>query len=352
MGACASGTEAVPDDAQGVSSAWDTRGHRGHKERGNLNGNHDSTRYVPPPPPQNCVSEKGHHLSQPCPWVPKRSAVLFHTHAPTLNWMTRFLRAKMELKEHDVYALLWKDGYVQSRCEEDSLAQFIAGCVTDADINETMQLYSDPPGTPRQLRRNWHWYNCDASFLTYFKLHWAHFHVYDYIWIVEHDLGWTGSLADLLGTYSDDTENDIRCPWLTTVRDMHAGQRQNKSRYQLTGTAHCEQSLVRISRRLLQVVLDELDQDGAGLFCELRAPSACRARSWCKMRSLTSRDMLARGIFARFKFPVRIFADELAQLPQNTSQLYHRVKDAEDDYLKRPDHIAATSSVRPGRGMG
>ena len=258
-----------------------------------------------------------------------KSVVIFHTHSANPDWIARAQWARTEVlaQQRGWQAILWKD--TQADCQASVAAlgasRLAPGCVDDAYIKANMNLFTKKKTSSG--RSEWHWLNCDAAWLVYLKREWATFEKYDYFWLAEHDLGWTGSFGNILREF-DLAPYDLMCPFLSTSPNAHAGDRVNRSIYgHHIPIPHCQHPILRVSRRLLRVALDELGMKGAGMFCELRLPCACAARKrWCKMFDIHAgfwHHLFAPNIFSSYS---HITPLELAQRTTNRSLLYHRVK--------------------------
>jgi len=276
---------------------------------------------------------------QPSRRGPARTVVIFHTHSASADWVERATRARMEsLKEqHGWQSILWKDTAAACRVAQSlpRLSELAAGCVDDHYIRQSMDLFTGGklkvrPFPPVPVgRKNWHWLNCDAGWLTYLKREWASFEAYEFFWLIEHDLGWTGSFGAFLRAF-DHKRHDLLCPNLSKKANYHQGDRVNRSLYRGMRIVHCEQAMVRVSRRLLRTALDTLGNTGHGAFCELRLPCTCEYRKkWCTMENLRSKETSRLFAPSVFEADSLITPEELAAHPAakaNQTLMFHRVK--------------------------
>ena len=259
---------------------------------------------------------------------PSKSVVIFHTHSASPDWIARATSARTDAlaQQRGWHGILWRDTRAQCNASlaGPSLSKLAPGCVHDAYVRANMNIFTTQRRTGRS---DWHWLNCDAGWLVYLKREWATFEGYDYFWLAEHDLGWTGSFGEVLREF-DLAPHDLMCPFLSTSPNAHAGDRVNRSIYgRHVAIAHCQQPIIRVSRRLLRVVLDELGNRGAGMFCELRLPCACAARrQWCRMLDIHAdvwHHLFSPKTFSSYSHISPVL---LAKRATNRSVLFHRVK--------------------------
>ena len=216
---------------------------------------------------------------------------VFHTHKANVT--------VPNLPRIEVYNVFWKD----DPCRRE------ANCVDDETVlgHYKRFLVKD---------RNWHWINCDAGALTFLKLHQNITSNHKYVWLFEWDARWSHELHEILHAYEDDP-SDLLCPYLRRNDRWFHAARRNKTRYVHYG--HCEQSVVRVSTRLLRRAFE--DMQVYGMFCEMRLPSICMLYPWCRMRDLTYKpDYVGHP----FQWPHVTNMTHVRS--HNRSLLFHRVK--------------------------
>ena len=219
--------------------------------------------------------------------------IFFHTHKLTPSWLER------TGKINDSTRILWKD----LKCEDENYY-----CIGDDTIHKEFRLYQVP-------NRNWHWINCDAGILTFLKRN-KQLMTQKYLWFFEWDVAWSNSLLDILNSYENDN-SDLLCPHLSTKNGWFHANRRNKTQFKKIG--YCENSVVRISRRLLDIVLYEISK--YAMFCEMRLPCTCLNYNWCKMRDLTYQ---RKHIGNPFQWPHK--TNSTVVKSYTNSMLFHRVK--------------------------
>ena len=219
--------------------------------------------------------------------------IFFHTHKLTPFWL------ELTGKINDSTRILWKD----YKCGDERYY-----CIGDDTIRKEFRLYHVP-------KRNWHWINCDAGILTFLKLN-KHLITRKYVWLFEWDVAWSNSLLDILNSYENDN-SDLLCPHLRINDRWFHGNRRNLTQFKKLG--HCENSAVRISSRLLDIVLYEISK--YAMFCETRLPCTCLNYEWCKMRDITYQ---RKNIGEPFQWPHS--TNSTVVKSHNKSLLFHRVK--------------------------
>lgn len=204
-----------------------------------------------------------------------------------------------QLSNIQVHNVLWKD----YSCNKQK------NCIGDDQILKNYKPFYVKD-------RNWHWINCDAGILTFMKLHPELFSQHDYIWFFEWDARWSKDLNTILNAYQADS-SDLLCPHLNKNDPWFHASRRDKQKY--PNYAHCEQSVVRVSTRLLKYAF--VDMKRYAMFCELRLASICLLHKWCTMRDLTYRNNF---IGFPFRWP---HVTNMSYLQQQTRPLlFHRVK--------------------------
>ena len=169
------------------------------------------------------------------------------------------------------------------------------------------------------------------------------------VWMLQHDVGWSGSLAALLG-------ENLRNRWsplvATTAREdpqaerhsalahsqpdlvcLDVGQRNSSWMHTAARNARhasayprqfsCLLPAARYSQRLLLLLLDEL-RAGLTTYCEARAATACATRPWCTISELRGSGLL--GPFSFFTSLNESAAIETRhRCTRGLGRLYHRV---------------------------
>ncbi len=198
-----------------------------------------------------------------------------------------------------VHNVLWKD----DSCNKEEK------CIGDDEIIKNYKRF-------HVKNRNWHWINCDAGILTFLKLHSDIFSHHEYIWLFEWDARWSQDLNAILDAYRNDS-SDLLCPYLKKNDPWFHASRRDKKKY--PKYAHCEQSVVRVSTRLLHYAFVDMQQ--YAMFCELRLASICMIQKWCRMRDLTYKKNV---IGDPFRWPHVTNMSYVRQ--QSKPLLFHRVK--------------------------
>lgn len=201
-----------------------------------------------------------------------------------------------DIKVHNV---LWKD----NSCAETE------NCIGDDEIIQNYKRFDVKD-------RNWHWINCDAGILTFLKLHHQVFSRHEYIWLFEWDARWSRDLHTIFDAYQNDY-SDLLCPHLKKNDRWFHASRRDRNKYPEYG--HCEQSVVRVSRRLLKYAFEDMKHHA--IFCEMRLASTCMLHTWCKMRDLTYQ---RNFIGTPFRWP---HVTNMSHVRRHTKPLlFHRVK--------------------------
>ena len=127
---------------------------------------------------------------------------------------------------------------------------------------------------------------------------------YQHVWVVQHDVGWTGELPAILERF--DPAPDLLCDGLGHNPNwVHFGEHNHLHR---DGIFSCLLPATRYSPRLLDDQVLGL-QAGNTSYCEIRAASACAKASWpCKAAELRGRGLLG-------PFSAHTSVDERALLP-------------------------------------
>jgi hypothetical protein len=135
-----------------------------------------------------------------------------------------------------------------------------------------------------------------------------------HVWVLQHDVGWTGQLADVLDAAADAPEEaasalrgssrpeldagpsgrdeaDLLC--LDFARNKSADWPHAKRRNYLRSdeVASCLLPAVRYSARLLGALFTSL-RAGETIYCEARAASECARSPWCRVRELRGSGLL------------------------------------------------------------
>ena len=174
---------------------------------------------------------------------------------------------------YTAHAMLWLNG--DGNCSEHmSEHSLLTDCVNDEQLKTVMRAPNETgyrnPRTHR-IEQKWHWLNCDGGFLTWAHRN-RHTHVarHQYFWFLEWDVAWSGRLLPYLRANAHRTD-DLLCPKYERMRSsgfwVHSGKR-NRTRFLDSCIAHCQSSVVRVSRRLLLHTLEEMGQHQS--FCEMR----------------------------------------------------------------------------------
>lgn len=111
--------------------------------------------------------------------------------------------------------------------------------------------------------------------------------VFDFLWVLDWDVAWTGDLARILKSFSSDGADFLSFDAPRPEADEQH-YTQQKLRNYLTDQEVRKALVVpaRYSRRMLSAVRD-LVASGRHAFCETRSPSLCAQQaSWCTHRGM------------------------------------------------------------------
>ena len=127
---------------------------------------------------------------------------------------------------------------------------------------------------------------------------------YQHVWVVQHDVGWTGDLPVTLERF--DPTPDLLCDGLGQNPNwVHYGEHNHLRRGEIFS---CLLPATRYSPRLLDDQVLGL-QAGNASYCEIRAASACATAAWpCKAAELRGRGLMG-------PFSAHTSIDERALLP-------------------------------------
>lgn len=197
-----------------------------------------------------------------------------------------------------------------SKALSEALAPHIlAAAVTRIGIDELRTVF---PSLLQQMRRiQWHdrrrplWLanGCDLPTLAYYALHADSLpHTVQHLWVVQHDVGWTGELPRVLaaiGSSAPLVDTDLICddPYAADQGWLHFAERN----YLRDDEVHaCLLPVSRFSTRLLGRLVSLVAAGNATAYCEIRAPSACANSTWgCHMGSIRAASHLL-GPFSYF----------------------------------------------------
>ena len=122
--------------------------------------------------------------------------------------------------------------------------------------------------------------------------------VFDYLWVLDWDVAWTGDLARILKSFSPDTADFLSFDAPRAEADDQFYTHQKLRNY--LGDQQVRKALVvpaRYSRRMLGAVR-ELVASGRHAFCETRAPSLCAEQSsWCQHKGMIN---LMPAVFSEY----------------------------------------------------
>ena len=137
---------------------------------------------------------------------------------------------------------------------------------------------------------------CDIPILAYYALHARTMPpTMKHLWVVQHDVGWTGELPrDSAGGYRCTAaapglaEADLICddPYVADEGWLHFGERNYLKDDEVRA---CLLPVARYSTRLLGQLVGLVASGNATAYCEIRAPSACAQSDWgCTMETIRS----------------------------------------------------------------
>ena len=110
---------------------------------------------------------------------------------------------------------------------------------------------------------------------------------FDYLWVLDWDVAWTGDLARILKSFSSDTADFLSFDAPRAEKDEQHYKQQRLRNYLEDGQVR--KALVvpaRYSRRMLSAVR-QLVASGRHAFCETRSPSLCAEQSsWCQHKGM------------------------------------------------------------------
>jgi hypothetical protein len=111
--------------------------------------------------------------------------------------------------------------------------------------------------------------------------------VFDYLWVLDWDVAWTGDLARILKSFSSETADFLSFDAPRAEKDEQHYKQQRLRNY--LEDWQVRKALVvpaRYSRRMLSAVR-ELVASGRHAFCETRSPSLCAEQSsWCQHKGM------------------------------------------------------------------
>ena len=111
--------------------------------------------------------------------------------------------------------------------------------------------------------------------------------IFDYLWVLDWDVAWTGDLARILKSFSSDTSDFLSFDAPLAEKDEQNYKQQRLRNY--LEDSQVRKALVvpaRYSRRMLSAVR-ELVASGRHAFCETRSPSLCAEQSsWCRHKGM------------------------------------------------------------------
>ena len=147
---------------------------------------------------------------------------------------------------------------------------------------------------------------------------------FSYLWVVQHDVGWTADLPRLLTSVPAPAAGgpyDLVCVDHLSPQPaswIHGESRNGRHRAAYPQPlSSCLLPIVRYSRRLLHEIANELAADRM-VYCEARAATACAARPWCRHMDL--RD--APGLLGAFTHYSLINETQLLEINEiNETQL-------------------------------
>ena len=241
---------------------------------------------------------------------PPRRFVALHTVGSfAVNKITlmRFGRAKESFaRTRNLYYALQMG---RGRQEEDGNATAALTAALGADAVayiDSKQVHSAFPGLVAQMSKMkwkdtrkpaWLSNGCDLPGLIWFSLNHASLPKdVAHVWTIQHDIGWTGSLAPILQIFNPAV--DLLCDGITLVLDsdwIHADEHNHPSSWL---RAQCLLPITRISTRLMH---EQIVGIGAGRasYCELRAATACVNADWpCQAADM--RGTGALGLYSHF----------------------------------------------------
>jgi hypothetical protein len=161
------------------------------------------------------------HLLACLPTMPQmRVAVVQHTHTPSAAAGIALARRQLRRWHHpavgfDHHVVLWVDNATScGRLQEAINLTENTSCVASPTIATafpamavTKQVFYENGGGPhsrmhvkRSMQvRQWAWNNCDAPYVFWFAF--TRTEAYDYYWMLEWDMAWSGNLARLLASF-------------------------------------------------------------------------------------------------------------------------------------------------------
>jgi hypothetical protein len=111
--------------------------------------------------------------------------------------------------------------------------------------------------------------------------------LFDYLWILDWDVAWTGDLTRILKSFSSDTADFLSFDAPRAEKDEQHYKQQRLRNY--LEDWQVRKALVvpaRYSRRMLSAVR-QLVASGRHAFCETRSPSLCAEQSsWCQHKGM------------------------------------------------------------------
>jgi len=150
---------------------------------------------------------------------------------------------------------------------------------------------------------------------------------FGHLWVVQHDVGFSGNLFRNLALAADAT-SDLVCVDHSATKGTawaHINSR-NKRHSSAYGSplSSCLLPLVRYSRRLLWELVNDLHRDRM-VYCEARAATACAARGWCHTHDLRDSARVL-GIFTFYSLlNESTIKDESRRCPGDRGRFFHRV---------------------------
>ncbi len=203
-----------------------------------------------------------------------------------------------------------------------------AASVVDA-LDEASVDAAVPGLLARLERASWRWADrrrprwlsngCDLLGLIWYVLHAPRQPRFQWLWVVQHDVGFTGDLGAILRAAALPSD-DLVCVDLTRVQTAawaHYESRNARHRSVYAQISSCLLPVVRYGRRLLDALVADLRRDVL-TYCEARAATTCAARGWCRIRDLRTASAGLLGAFSFYSLLNESFlgdADTLAAAP-------------------------------------
>ena len=175
-------------------------------------------------------------------------------------------------------------------------------------------------------RPRWLSNGCDIFSLVWYALYADEQPAFDHLWVLQHDVGWTGQLYPILSSAATPADDLVCVDHVAAQRATwtHVESRNTKHRHAYPGpVSSCLLPAVRYSRRLLVELLADLRND-VMTYCEARAATTCAHRSWCRLRDLRQTPSLL-GLFTYYSLLNESRLHPL-ECPANlVGRLFHRI---------------------------